>query len=291
VGSARERKDERSGSFLGQLWQDLRHAVRLWCGNPGLSVAVLTSLTLSIGAATAVFTFFDVLLLRPLPVRAPGELHAVGPATDANLDLNPPYFSPEFYRQLTETDPRLRDLFASSIVVSSGVHLSADGSGERLRGDLVSGNYFRVLGISARIGRTRSEDDDRSSGAHPVVVLSDAGWRRSFGSRTDIVGQPVRLNGYPYTVIGITGEGFFGTRAGFTPDLWAPLSMTSQIAGDLNPSRNSNYIELTLRVPPTTSRVPLESLLTIAYRQWIAGTARSCSTSPVSIPQSCPPQP
>jgi hypothetical protein len=142
---------------------------------------------------------------------------------------------------LTETDPRLRDLFASSIVVSSGVHLSADGSAERLRGDLVSGNYFRVLGISARIGRTRSEDDDRSSGAHPVVVLSDAGWRRSFGSRTDIVGQPVRLNGYPYTVIGVTGEGFFGTRAGFTLDLWAPLSMTSQIAGDLNPSRNSNY--------------------------------------------------
>jgi predicted permease len=233
----------------------------------------LTSLTLSIGAATAVFTFFDVLLLRPLPVRAPQELHAVGPATAANLDLNPLYFSPAFYRQLTETDPAFRDLFASSVVVSSGVHLSADGSAERLRAELVSGNYFRVLGISARMGRTISEDDDRSIGAHPVAVLSQVAWRQRFGSRADIVGQTVRLNGFPYTIIGVTGEGFYGTRPGFTPDLWVPLSMTSQVAVGLNPSPGSSYIELTLRVAPHTSRVAIENVLTAAYQQWIAGTS------------------
>jgi hypothetical protein len=76
-------------AFLASFGQDLRHAVRLWCGNPGLSVAVLTSLTLSIGAATAVFTFFDVLLLRPLPVRAPGELHAVGPRMPIWISILP----------------------------------------------------------------------------------------------------------------------------------------------------------------------------------------------------------
>ena len=270
------------GSSFGQ---DVRHAVRLWRSTPVLSLAVLTSLTLSIGAATAVFTFFDVLLLRALPVRAPYELHAVGPATGANLNLNPLYFSLEFYRHVTQSDPAFRDLFASSVVVSSGVHLSADGSAERLRAELVSGNYFRVLGTVARIGRTISEEDDRSSGANAVVVLSDTTWRQRFGSRMDVVGQTVRLNGYPYTVIGVAGEGFFGTRAGFAPDLWIPLSMTPQMAGDPKPSRDSNYIELTLRLVPHTSRVATETVLTAAYRQWIAGTSKGSADTAASQPQ------
>ncbi len=266
-------------SFLSSFGQDLRHAVRLWRGTPGLSMAVVTSLTLSIGAATAVFTFFDVLLLRPLPVRAPRELHAVGPAAAANLDLSPLYFSREFYNHVTGTDPVFRLLFASSTVVSSGVHLSGGGSAERLRAELVSGNYFRVLGVSASMGRTISDDDDRVVGAHPVVVLSDAAWRQSFGSRIDVVGQTVRLNGNSYTVIGVAAKGFFGTRAGFAPDLWIPLSMTSQVAGDPKPSSNSNYVELTLRVPPDASKVPIETALSAAYRQWIARTAKAADVA------------
>jgi putative ABC transport system permease protein len=263
-------------SFISSLRQDVRHAVRLWCHSPGLSLAILTSLTLSVGAATAVFTIFDVLLLRPLPVRAAHELYAVGASSGANPNLNPRYFSLEFYKHVTETDPAFHGLFASTTVVSSGVHLSADGSAARLRAELVSGNYFRVLGISARLGRTISEDDDRSLGAHPVVVLSDGAWRRWFNRRTDIVGHIVRLNGSQYTVIGVMGERFFGTRVGFTPDLWAPLSMTSQMAGDPKPGKNSNYIELMLRVAPNDSRIVLENALTAADRQWLvsASTAR-----------------
>ena len=262
-------------SLANSLRQDVRHAVRLWCRTPGLSLAVLTTLTLSVGAATAVFTFFDVLLLRPLPMRAPHELYAVGPATGASPDLNPRYFSLEFYKQLTDADPRFRDLFASSTVVTSGVHLSADGTTARIRAELVSGNYFRVLGISARLGRPISEDDDRSPGAHPVVVLSDGAWRRWFNRRTDIVGQIVRLNGSPFTVIGVMGERFFGTRVGLAPDLWVPLSMTLQMAGDLKPGRTSNYIELMQRVGPHDSSVLLENALTAADRQWLVSTSTS----------------
>jgi macrolide transport system ATP-binding/permease protein len=260
-------------SLTSSLRQDARHAVRLWCHSPGLSLAILTSLTLSVGAATAVFTFFDGLLLRPLPVHAPHELYAVGPPTGASPDLNPRYFSLEFYKQLAETDPAFRDLFASSTVVSSGVQLSADGSAARIRAELVSGNYFRVLGISARLGRTISEEDERSFGTQPVVVLSDATWRRWFNRRADVVGQIVRLNGSQYTVIGVVGERFFGTRVGFAPDLWVPLSMTSQMAGDPKPGRNSNYIELMQRVTPPASSVALESALTAADRQWSLSTS------------------
>jgi predicted permease len=266
--------------LLSTFWQDVRHAVRLWCRTPVLTIAILTSLTLSIGAATAVFTLVDALLLRPLAVHAPEELHAVGQASAANLDLSPSYFSPSFYRLLTDTDVAFRDLFASSVVVSSGVNLGAGGSAERLRAELVSGNYFRVLGISARIGRTIAEDDDRAVGAHPVAVLSDVAWRRRFGSRADIVGQTVRLNGFPYTVIGVTGEEFYGTRPGLTPDLWVPLSMTSQVAGDLDPSPTSNYIELTLRLAPRTSRVGIENALTGAYQRWMS--SREAPVGPTS---------
>ena len=124
-------------AFVSGLGQDVRHAVRLWCRSPALSLAILTTLTLSVGATTAVFTFVDVLLLRPLPIHSPHELHVVGTATPGAPDLNPRYFSREFYTQLTETDPAFRDLFASSVVVSSGIHLSADdvrGAGSRRAG-------------------------------------------------------------------------------------------------------------------------------------------------------------
>jgi predicted permease len=256
------------GSLLSSLGQDVRHALRLWRRSPALSLAILTSLALSVGGATAVFTFIDVLLLRQLPVRAPQELYAVSAANIASPDLNPRYFSREFYVRLARTDPTFRDLFASSTVVTSGVHLSANRSAARTRAELVSGNYFRVLGVPARLGRTISEDDDRSPGAHAVVVLSDGAWRRLFNRRGDIVGQIVSLNGSPFTVIGVMGERFFGTRAGFAPDFWAPLSMTSSLAGDPRPGRNSNYVELMQRVALRDSRLELENALTAAHRQW-----------------------
>jgi predicted permease len=232
---------------------------------------MLASLTLSVGAATAVFTFFDVLLLRALPVRAPQELFAVGPARDANLNLNPLYFSQEFYRHVTERDPAFRDLFASSVVASSGVHLSGAGLAERLRAELVSGNYFRVLGIPATVGRTIVEDDDRPGAAHPIAVLSDAAWRRLFNRRADAVGQAIRLNGFPFTVVGVMSEELFGTRAGYTPDLWVPLGMTAQMAGDQGPSRNTNYLELTLRIAQPSQVAGLQSTLETDYLDWNAG--------------------
>jgi predicted permease len=263
--------------------RDLRQGIRLWWSCPGVSLVALCSLMISIGAATAVFTFFDVLLLRPLPVRAPEELYAVGPATPANLDLVPLYVSYPFYKQLRE-NPMFAQLIASSTALSSGVNLTADGSAERVRAELVSGNYFSVLGVSAAIGRVLSDDDDRVLGAHPLVVLSRAAWRRSFGARADVVGQTIQLNGHPYTIIGVMPEGFFGTRVGFTPDLWAPLSMTEQMSGGTTPSRQSNYIELNLRLSPDEMIVAREEALTSAFRRWTAPNATSPARGSGALP-------
>ena len=96
----------------------------------------------------------------------------------------------------------------------------------RLRAELVSGNYFQVLGVSARLGRVFSSDDDRAPGAHPVVVLAHSAWRRAFAGRDDIVGQSILVNGQPFAVVGVASQEFLGPRTGFVPDLWAPLTMT-----------------------------------------------------------------
>ena len=225
------------GELVRRIGRDLRHAVRLWRNSPGVSVVALISLMLSIGAATAVFTFFDVLLVRPLPVRAPRELYAVGPASSETLDVTPLYVSYPFYKQLRE-DPMFAPLIASSTVVSFGVNMADAGSTERVRAELVSGNYFSVLGVAPSMGRAFSENDDRVLGGHPVVVLSQTAWRRSFNSSPDVVGRAIQLNGHPYTIVGVMPDGFFGTRPGFTPDLWAPLSMTEQMSGEVWTQRN-----------------------------------------------------
>ena len=141
-------------------------------------------------------------------------------------------------------------LIASSTVVSSGVNQSSTGSTERVRAELVSGNYFSTLGVAPAMGRALLEDDDRQLGTHPVVVLSHVAWRRSFASRPDIVGHTIRLNDAPYTIVGVMPEHFFGTRVGFTPDIWAPLSMTKPLSGGLDPTKQNNYIELAFRVDP-----------------------------------------
>src|SRR5439155_19996917 len=99
---------------------------------------------------------------------------------------------------------------------------------ERISAELVSGNYFRVLGVQALIGRTLMPDDARVPGAQPVVVLSNAFWRRRFGSDPGVVGKTIRLDRHPMTVVGITPAGFYGIEAAHSPDVRVPITMRSE---------------------------------------------------------------
>jgi predicted permease len=248
--------------------RDVRHALRFWLKSPGVSVPALASLTLTIGAAAAVFTVFDALLWRALPVKSPSELHAVAlPDRDANV--SPPYFSYPFYTSLSTTLPDLT-FIASSVTISPGVNVAQGSTTTRLRAELVSGNYFQVLGVSARLGRVFSADDDRAPGAHPVVVLSHSAWLRDFAGRDDIVGQSILVNGQPFSVAGVASQEFFGTRTGFVPDLWAPLTMTVEMsggAGSLSP--NTNYVELMARIRPGAQLGSLQADFSATHHRWL----------------------
>ena len=255
--------------LISIVGRDVRYALRFWQKSPGVSVPALVSLTLTVGAAAAVFTVFDALLWRSLPVKSPSELYAVAlPDRDANV--SPPYFSYPFYTSLNSSLPADATFIASSVTISPGVNVAQGSTTTRLRAELVSGNYFQVLGVAARLGRVFSADDDRAPGAHPVVVLSHSAWLRAFGGRDDIVGQSIRVNGQPFSVVGVASQEFFGTRTGFVPDLWAPLTMTVPMSGGtVSLSPNTNYVELMARIPPGAKVGSLQADFSAAHHRWL----------------------
>jgi hypothetical protein len=202
------------GRHVEALIQDVRFSIRVLLRERAFTATVLLTLALSIGLTSAVFTLVDVLLLRPLPVSSPENLFNIS-APGRNVDLNPSYYSHEFYERLRTSGPLFRNLLASATTVSSGVNLSDGAATDRVRCELVSGNYFDVLGVGAAAGRILSSQDDRTPGAHPVLVLSYAYWQRRFAGARDAVGRAVSVNGTSFTVVGVAKKGFFGTRPGF----------------------------------------------------------------------------
>jgi putative ABC transport system permease protein len=191
----------RRTNMIADLGQDLRYGARMLRRNPGFTGTVLLTLALGLGATTTVFTFVDALLLRPLPVMAPEQLHALG-APGRDLNLNPSYFSYPFYRRLREASPEFSGLIALMPTVSANANFGA-GDTERVRAEVVSGNYFTVLGVPPAVGRMLTLEDDVTPGAHPFVVLSHDYWQRRFAGAGDVVGQKVSLNGHSFTVVGM----------------------------------------------------------------------------------------
>jgi predicted permease len=251
------------------LLQDVRLALRLLVRNPGFGATLLATIALGIACTTTVFTFVDAMLLRPLPVHQPQQLVAIG-APGKNLDLNPSYVSQPFYRYLKASSAAFADLAATSIAVSSGVNFDEHGVTDRIRVELVSGNYFQVLGIPPAAGRFLTPRDDEAPGASPVAVVTYAFWQRRFGASPDAVGKTMSLNGHPFTIVGVAGPQFFGTRPGSSPDVWAPLIMVEALASGIRPDEpNQNYVELFARLPERTPLAAAESAANVARQRWL----------------------
>ena len=252
------------------LLQDVRYTCRFLVNEWTFAIPVLVTVALGTGATSAVFTLVDALLLRDLPVRSPEQLVSIG-APGGNADLNPSYFSHVFYEHLRDSNSVVGDLIATSTAVSSGVNLTDGSTTNRVRGELVSGNYFDVLGVRSAAGRLLTREDDRTPGVHPVLVLSHAFWQRRFAGSPDIVGRTLSVNGHPFTVVGVARQGFFGTRPGFGPDFWAPLMTVQAVtAGGMAPrGRGNNYLELMSRLEPGSNVERVQAAATTIYRNWL----------------------
>jgi macrolide transport system ATP-binding/permease protein len=218
--------------------QDVRYATRVLRRGPGYSIVVIAVLALGIGANVSVFSLFKAVGLDPLPgVDRSASLGVLVARTGAGRIL--PLSYPDFrdLRAEQHAFAGLAGTMMDSFSLGLGTH------GERVFGELVTGNYFSVLGVGASLGRTLQQSDDLTPGGHPVVVVSDGLWRRAFASDPAIVGKTVQINAYPFTVVGVADPGFQGSVVGVRLDVFMPLMMQPQLRGlDLLSSRQSPLV-------------------------------------------------
>lgn len=254
-----ECRDMRRTRWLETLLQDLGYGVRALRLSPAFTLVAALSLALGIGANTAIFSLMDALLLRSLPVREPERLVTLGnPARTgghAEGSVRSDLFSLPMYRELRDKNQVFSDVFASGrtgLLIVGGDRSAT--TPETVQGRFVTGNYFSVLGVPAFRGRTFTADDDRP-GAAPFVVISHDYWRRRFSADPGAIGRTILLNGYPFTIVGVTPPEFFGEVVGTSTDLWIPAMMQPQA----NPGRNYldgwgvNWLLLMGRLKPGVS--------------------------------------
>ena len=246
---------------------NIRYALRTLRNTPGFTAIVVLTLGLGIGANTAIFSMTDQLLLRLLPVKNPRELVVFeNPGAFAGRQFNSNTFSYPMYR-----DFRDQNTVFSGVVgrFSAPFTLVADGRSERVSGELVTGNYFDVLGVHAAVGRTIGPDDDRVPGGHPVAVLSHGYWTRRFGADPSVLNRPITLNGHPMTIVGVAPRGFTGIVVGESPDVMVPVMMKAQMTPTWNDldNRRSRWLALTARLNPGVSIEQAETAMNVIYRR------------------------
>jgi predicted permease len=205
------------------FWQDLRYGVRQLAQQHVVTVVAVLTLGLGIGVNTTVFSVANALLLRPLPVSEPDRLVSVFTSHVGGS----PYDIVSFpdYRDLRERSASFSGLAAHCFAPVS----LRDQSGPRVvMGEMVSWNFFDVLGARPALGRTFRPEEDETEGQYPVAILSHRVWKRSYGSDPEILGQTVFVNDRPFTVVGIAPEGFTGLMTIMAPDVWVPTMMVGQ---------------------------------------------------------------
>jgi predicted permease len=213
------------------LWQDIRYGLRMLAKSPGFTAVAVLTLALGIGANTAIFTVINAVMLRALPVQHPEQLVTIGnPARVHSWRGGTPgteVFSFPLYREVRDNNSVFSSLLASSNL--DNLRIAIDGGPENVQGRMVTGNYFQTLGVEPLLGRTFTAEEDRLPGSDPVIVISYAYWQRRFACDPAVIRRKVRVNNYPFTIIGVAPPGFFGEVVGDRADLWAPMMMQSQL--------------------------------------------------------------
>jgi predicted permease len=227
-----------------QLWSDVRLAARVLVKSPGFTCVAVLSLALGIGANTTIFSLLNALLLRPLPGRDPGRL-----ATVYTSDYSGPLYGASSYPDYLDFRTQSRSFEGLAAYGIQPVVLSDGGEGQRVLAQLVSGNFFDVIGMNAAYGRPILKAEE-TPGQHPVAVLSHAFWQSRFGADPALVGRKIALNGRPYTVVGVAPLGFSGMLRGVSMDLFVPLSMRPALAGESLDERGNRGLMLIGRLRP-----------------------------------------
>ncbi|HKV62093.1 MAG TPA: ABC transporter permease [Candidatus Acidoferrum sp.] len=252
--------------FLETLFQDIRYALRMLRKNPGFTAVVVLTLALGIGANTAIFSLMNAVLLQSLPVGNPQELVVVkylsAQSERANED-----FSYPMYQALHD-----KSSVFDGVIARSGVSFNATYSGqsEHVSGEIVSGNYYAVLGVRPWLGRLFFPEDDRTPGAHPVAVLSYAYWQVRFAGDPSIVGKQILLDAQPMTVVGVSAPGFFGTDLARDPAIRVPMAMTlvfKPVPANRMQSARHRWLTIMARRKPEVSIAMAQAATEVLHHQ------------------------
>ena len=214
-------RDTRRVNVVEDLIKDAILAVRLLRKSPGFTLTAVLSLALGIGANTVVFSVVNALLLRALPVAAADRLWFID-------NGGQPSNSFPNYRDIRDRNRVFESLFAYRVTQMA---LDSNGGAKRVWGYLVTGNYFEALGIRPALGRFFTPAEDVQVNGSPWAVLSYNCWQNRFGGDPGLAGKTIRINGHPYTVLGVAPHGFHGTEILFWPEIWVPMTMQPQIEG------------------------------------------------------------
>jgi putative ABC transport system permease protein len=239
------------------LWQDVRYGLRMLGKNPGFTLIAILTLALGIGANTAIFSLLNQVLLRRLPVRDPQELvvlkspgpkhgHVWSDGDDSEI------FSYPLYKGLAKNTAVFNGVLARYEFPAS---IASHGQTDRGSGELVTGNYFEVLGVRPAFGRVLSPSDDDVEGAHPVAVLTHAYWERHFGGDAGVLNQTILVNNTEMTIVGVAQAGFTGIQVGQMPDIFVPMTMKGQMTPIRNGLEdwNDSFLAVLARLKPGVS--------------------------------------
>ncbi len=247
---------------MSSLLQDARFAFRTFAKTPGFTSAIVVSVALGIAANATVFSVANGLLWGVLPVRDAGRLVIFSEGRS--------FSHPDYLDYRDQTSQVFEGIAAHFPFIPASI--GGTGQPERVWGQVVSGNYFHLLGVNPVIGRAILPEDDQATGSGTVVVLSHGLWQRRFGSDPHVLGRPVALNGQRYTVVGVAPAGFSGTDHGIRSEFWAPLSMAERIMPDLNresarSKRNMQWLLLNARLKPGVSRAQAVAVVNVVKKR------------------------
>ena len=265
-------RDARGTRWLGDLWQDLRYTRRVLWSAKGFTAAAVLSLGVGLGANAAVFRVMDGLMFRPLDVPAPSELFFV-----YRNPTNASRFSHPAYLQLASAAPEAQFAVSTPPVT---MQATIDGAAQLVTTQLVSGNWFDVIGIRAGKGRVLGPSDDRGQGEALAAVISDSLWERRFRREPSVVGSTLMVNGLAFTVAGVAEPGFRGLVVGTPSDLWIPVHSQHEVrhrssaaSDNANssapwvPQDGMSWLVLLGRAPASVDRTRLLTTLEAKHQQ------------------------
>ena len=264
--------DVRGGGWIDTMRQDVRYATRQLRRSPALCIAML-SLALGIGANAAIYSLFNEMLLAPLPVAHPDRLVDFG-----GNAMNPGSASCGVAGGCDEvfSYPMFRDLAANpgpftGVAAHVIFHANVSFRGQTLNssGELVSGSYFPLLGVTPALGQLFGLDADRTIGGDPVAVLSHGYWASRLGANPDVIGRQILVNGQTLTIVGVAARGFDGTTLGNKPDVYVPLTMGGALLADKDFAQFTNrrryWLYLFARLQPGVSRAQAQVRENVLY--------------------------